>query len=71
MQSPIPTIVVTCYACGQRIPLYSDSLEMRKHGMFEVGPDEPNIICPGSNTSQFKFDLDEAKLMGFEGEQHA
>lgn len=63
-------LVVTCYTCGQRVPLCYESLEMARHGMFEVGPDEPNVICPGSNSSQFKFDLDETKF-GFEGEQHA
>jgi hypothetical protein len=51
-----------CDDCKRLIPVY-DSV-MARHGIFECGPGEEMIICPGSETSNFDPVLREEKLLG-------
>lgn len=46
-----------CNECKQRIPIYDTHVRllMATHGVFEVGPGEPNVTCPSSLTTNFEI----------------
>lgn len=52
-----PIMVGVCNHCGLKVPIYDTHtrLIMATHGMFEVGPEEGNVTCPGSHTGEFQI----------------